>query len=184
MHTSSAPRDRPLARGEIAPWEALARRRDASRCAHSFFVLRTNQATILLSVPALVIAVVYPFFKRFFALPQAFLGIAFSFGIPMAFAAIYLDGSAGRLVAVRWLNLFWVIAYDTEYAMVDRDDDMQARPQDVGDHVRPFRRAGRHALLCALSRRIDLGRASGAISVRSITLAGSRRRCSRSTITG
>jgi len=87
-------------------------------------VLFTNRATILLAVAGLAIAIVYPFVKRFFALPQAFLGIAFSFGIPMAFAAV-----RGEVEWPGWpmlaINLFWVIAYDTEYAMVDRDDDVR-----------------------------------------------------------
>jgi 4-hydroxybenzoate polyprenyltransferase len=82
----------------------------------------TNVQTIRLSVAALAIAVAYPFCKRFFVLPQAFLGIAFSFGIPMAFMAAH-----GTVVWWGWVlfaaNLFWVVAYDTEYAMVDRDDD-------------------------------------------------------------
>jgi 4-hydroxybenzoate polyprenyltransferase len=114
---------RPLATGEIAPWEALA---VAAVLAFVAFllILPVNTTTILLSLPAPVIAFVYPFFKRFFALPQAFLGIAFSFGIPMAFAAA-LDA----VPALAWwlfaLNLFWVVAYDTEYAMVDRDDDLR-----------------------------------------------------------
>ena len=79
---------------------------------------------MLWSVPALAIAIAYPFFKRFFALPQAFLGIAFSFGIPIAYAAVL-----GRVPPIAWallvINLFWVVAYDTEYAMVDRDDDLR-----------------------------------------------------------
>jgi 4-hydroxybenzoate polyprenyltransferase len=114
---------RPLATGEIPAWEALV---VAAVLAFLAFllVLTTNVTATLLSFPAVVIAIVYPFFKRFFALPQAFLGIAFSFGIPMAFAAVY-----DRNVALAWellaLNLFWVIAYDTEYAMVDRDDDLR-----------------------------------------------------------
>ena len=114
---------RPLARGEIAPWEALVVGNLLAFVAF-LFVLPTNTTTILLSFPAVAIAFVYPFFKRFFALPQAFLGIAFSFGIPMAYAAAH---DAVPLVA--WgllvLNLLWVIAYDTEYAMVDRDDDLR-----------------------------------------------------------
>ncbi len=113
--------ERPLARGEIAPWEALALAALLALCAFEL-VWFTNRATVLLSIPALAIAVAYPFFKRFFALPQAFLGIAFSFGIPMAFAA-----EQGAVAPLAWallvLNLFWVVAYDTEYAMVDRDDD-------------------------------------------------------------
>ena len=87
-------------------------------------VLATNRTTILLSFAALAIAIAYPFFKRFFALPQAFLGIAFSFGIPMAFAAVQ-----DNVPPLGWwlfaINLVWVIAYDTEYAMVDRDDDIR-----------------------------------------------------------
>jgi 4-hydroxybenzoate polyprenyltransferase len=114
---------RPLAVGEIAPWEALV---VAAVLAFLAFLLivRINPTTILMSLPAAVIAFVYPFFKRFFALPQAFLGIAFSFGIPMAFAA-----AQDAVPPIAWwlllLNLFWVVAYDTEYAMVDRDDDLR-----------------------------------------------------------
>jgi len=78
----------------------------------------------LLSLPGAAIALAYPFFKRFFFLPQAFLGVAFSFGIPMAYAAVF-----DRVPPIAWwlllLNAFWVIAYDTEYAMVDRDDDVR-----------------------------------------------------------
>ena len=99
------------------------------------FVFATNRTTILLSFPAVAIAVVYPFFKRFFVLPQAFLGIAFSFGIPMAFAAVH-----DTVPPIAWwlliLNLFWVVAYDTEYAMVDRDDEFalaSTRPRSRSD---------------------------------------------------
>ncbi len=116
--------NRPLARNEIAPWEALA---VAAVLAGSAFVLvayGTNLQTVRMAVAALAIAIAYPFCKRFLAVPQAFLGIAFSFGIPMAFTAVF--------AVVPWwgwllfaANLFWVIAYDTEYAMVDRDDDVQ-----------------------------------------------------------
>ncbi|MEP7183087.1 MAG: 4-hydroxybenzoate octaprenyltransferase [Betaproteobacteria bacterium] len=114
---------RPLATGEIPGWEALAVAAALAFCAF-LLVLTTNRTTILLSLPAVVIAIVYPFTKRFFALPQAFLGFAFSFGIPMAFGARYdeVPSLAWWLLAV---NLFWVVAYDTEYAMVDRDDDLR-----------------------------------------------------------
>jgi 4-hydroxybenzoate polyprenyltransferase len=112
---------RPLAVGEIEPWEALMLAAALGLCA-LLLILATNRVAVLWSVPAALIAVVYPFFKRFFALPQAFLGIAFSFGIPMAYAA-----ARGHVPAFAWallaINLFWVVAYDTEYAMVDRDDD-------------------------------------------------------------
>jgi 4-hydroxybenzoate polyprenyltransferase len=115
--------NRPLARGEIAPWEALAVAAALAGCA-LLLVLPLNRTTILLSVPALLITAAYPYCKRVFALPQAFLGIAFSFGIPMAFASVY-----GEVTPLGWtlfaINLFWVMAYDTEYAMVDRDDDLK-----------------------------------------------------------
>jgi 4-hydroxybenzoate polyprenyltransferase len=98
-------------------------------------VLSTNPAAILLSFAALVIAVLYPYAKRVVSMPQAVLGVAFSFGIPMAFAAVQ-GGGSWSLEAVNaavpphaWAlllgNLFWVLAYDTEYAMVDRDDDLR-----------------------------------------------------------
>jgi len=87
-------------------------------------VLTTSAAAIMWSFAALAIAIAYPFAKRFFSMPQAVLGVAFSFGIPMAFAAVQ-----GRVPLLAWIlllgNLFWVLAYDTEYAMVDRDDDLK-----------------------------------------------------------
>jgi 4-hydroxybenzoate polyprenyltransferase len=115
---------RPLVAGEVAPWEALAVAAVFALGGFLLVVLATNRATILLSFVALAIAVAYPFFKRFFAIPQAFLGIAFSFGIPMAFSAVlgYVTPFAWWLLVI---NLFWVMAYDTEYAMVDRDDDLR-----------------------------------------------------------
>jgi 4-hydroxybenzoate polyprenyltransferase len=113
---------RPLAAKIIAPWEALVLAAVLALTA-LLLILPTNRATIAWSIPAVAIAIAYPFFKRFFALPQAFLGIAFSFGIPMAFAAVQnaVPPFAWVLLAI---NLFWVVAYDTEYAMVDRDDDV------------------------------------------------------------
>ena len=87
-------------------------------------VLTTNRATVLWSFSALAVTLVYPFANRHVAMPQAVLGVAFSFGIPMAFAAV-----RGEVPALAWWlllgNLFWVLAYDTEYAMVDRDDDLK-----------------------------------------------------------
>jgi len=114
-------RNRPLAAREIAPWEALAM--GAALAAAAFgLVLHLNRFALLLSFLGLGIAASYPFAKRFFALPQAYLGIAFGFGIPMAYAAIQ-----ERLPLECWLllaaNVFYAFAYDTEYAMVDRDDD-------------------------------------------------------------
>ena len=114
---------RPLAMGEIRPWEALV---VAAVLAASAFaiVLQFNRLTVILSFVALAIAVVYPFLKRFFWMPQAWLGIAFGFGIPMAFAA-----QVGNVPALAWAllgaNVLWTIAYDTEYAMVDREDDLR-----------------------------------------------------------
>lgn len=116
-------RNRPLATGMVTPKEAVLLAAGLSFCAF-LLVLPLNQLTLLLSVCALFLAGTYPFTKRFFVMPQAYLGIAFSFGIPMAFAA-----QIGELPAVVWMlliaNLCWVIAYDTEYAMVDRADDLK-----------------------------------------------------------
>ena len=87
-------------------------------------VLTTNAATVAWSFAALAVAVIYPYAKRFVSMPQAVLGVAFSFGIPMAFSAV--QGNVPLLAWVLLLgNLFWVLAYDTEYAMVDRDDDLR-----------------------------------------------------------
>lgn len=87
-------------------------------------VLQLNRLTVLLSIPALFLAASYPFTKRFFAIPQAYLGIAFGFGIPMVFAA-----QTGAVPVMAWwmllANVCWAVAYDTEYAMVDRDDDIK-----------------------------------------------------------
>lgn len=114
---------RPVTAGLIAPWEALA---VAAALALVAFALITplNALTKSLAVVAVVIAGTYPFFKRFFAIPQAYLGIAFGFGIPMAFAAV-----TNHVPALAWIllagNILWAIAYDTAYAMVDRDDDLK-----------------------------------------------------------
>jgi 4-hydroxybenzoate polyprenyltransferase len=113
---------RPVTSGQVAPREALWL---AGALALAAFlpILPLNTLTLLLSVPAVLLAGSYPYTKRFLAIPQAYLGIAFGFGIPMAFAAIQ-----GSVPAVAWwlllANIFWCIAYDTEYAMVDRDDDI------------------------------------------------------------
>jgi len=123
---------RPVTRGSVSVREALALGAFLALLAFAL-VLTTNPAAIQLSVAGLAVSVGYPFAKRVLAMPQAVLGIAFSFGVPMAFAAA-LGGSEWSLGAIGnavpayawWLllgNLFWVLAYDTEYAMVDRDDD-------------------------------------------------------------
>jgi len=125
---------RPVTAGAIGVGEALAV--GAVLAAGAFaLALTTNVATIAWSVVALAIALVYPLSKRVFAMPQAVLGIAFSFGIPMAFAAVRgtsawsLPAAFAAVPALAWWllvgNLFWVLAYDTEYAMVDRDDDLR-----------------------------------------------------------
>ncbi len=114
-------RARPLAAGLIRPWEAVAVAAGLAAAAFAI-VLQFNELTVRLSVGALALAIVYPFTKRFFWMPQAFLGVAFGFGIPMAFAA-----QLGTVPALAWAllaaNVLWTIAYDTEYAMVDREDD-------------------------------------------------------------
>jgi 4-hydroxybenzoate polyprenyltransferase len=114
---------RPVTSGAIAPKEALAVGAVLALVAFAL-VLTTNAATIAWSFVALAVTIFYPYTKRFFSMPQAVLGVAFSFGIPMAFAAV--RGEVPALAG--WLlvgNLFWVLAYDTEYAMVDRDDDLK-----------------------------------------------------------
>jgi 4-hydroxybenzoate polyprenyltransferase len=115
-------RNRPVTSGRIAPREALWLAASLALLA-LLLILPLNRLTLLLSIPALLLAASYPYTKRFLAIPQAWLGIAFGFGIPMAFAA-----QQGSVPPVAWLlliaNVFWAIAYDTEYAMVDRDDDI------------------------------------------------------------
>lgn len=115
--------NRPVTRGAIGVKEALAVGAVLALAAFAL-VLTTNAAAIAWSFVALAISLVYPYAKRFVAMPQAVLGIAFSFGIPMAFAAVQ-----SRVPLLAWVlllgNLFWVLAYDTEYAMVDRDDDLK-----------------------------------------------------------
>lgn len=114
---------RPVTSGELSVKEALGL--GVVLALVSFgLVLTTNRTTVLWSFAALAITLVYPFAKRFVSVPQAVLGIAFSFGIPMAFAAV--QSSVPPFAAVLLAgNLFWVLAYDTEYAMVDRDDDLK-----------------------------------------------------------
>ena len=125
---------RPVTSGAVSSAEALTLGAVLALLAFAL-VLTTNRLTVALSFAALAVTIFYPYSKRFFSMPQAVLGVAFSFGVPMAFSAV-LGGQAwdwravsdavppqamGLLVA----NLFWVLAYDTEYAMVDRDDDLK-----------------------------------------------------------
>jgi 4-hydroxybenzoate polyprenyltransferase len=115
--------DRVVASGRVSAAEALLVS-CALTLAAALLLVPLSLLTFALALLGVVVAATYPLFKRFFPLPQAYLAIAFSFGIPMAFAAVQ-----GQVPAVGWClfaaNLFWVVAYDTEYAMVDRDDDLR-----------------------------------------------------------
>jgi 4-hydroxybenzoate polyprenyltransferase len=115
--------NRPITSGKINAWEAVVLATVLSLIAF-LLIQPLNALTKELSVVALFVAGTYPFMKRFFAIPQAYLGIAFGFGIPMAFAAVQ-----DHVPLIAWVmlvaNIFWAIAYDTEYAMVDRDDDIK-----------------------------------------------------------
>lgn len=140
-------RSRPLATGAVSGTEALVLAAVLSLMAFGL-VLFLNPLTIQLSIVALLLAATYPLTKRFFALPQAYLGIAFGFGIPMAFAA-----ETGRLPQLAWImllaNVFWALAYDTQYAMVDREDDIRI---GIRSSARFFGRFDRHAIgICYLA---------------------------------
>ncbi|MGB7543722.1 MAG: 4-hydroxybenzoate octaprenyltransferase [Burkholderiales bacterium] len=115
--------DRPLATGAVSRREAAMLAALLALAAFAL-VLFLNRLTVLLSFVALALAATYPLTKRFFAIPQAYLGIAFGFGIPMGYAAILdrVPAEGGWLLLA---NIFWAVAYDTEYAMVDRDDDVR-----------------------------------------------------------
>ena len=114
---------RPVTSGALSSRQALVAGAVLALLAFAL-VVTTNAVTIAWSFAALAVTLAYPYAKRFVAMPQAVLGLAFSFGIPMAFAAVQ-----ARVPPLAWLlllgNVFWVIAYDTEYAMVDRDDDLK-----------------------------------------------------------
>ena len=115
--------ERPVTSGRIGVKEALILGAVLALMAFGL-VLTLRPETMAWSFAAMAVAVAYPYAKRFVAMPQAVLGVAFSFGIPMAFAAV-----TGEVPSIAWAlllgNLFWVLAYDTEYAMVDRDDDLR-----------------------------------------------------------
>ena len=161
---------RPVTTGAVSVKEALGL--GAALALLSFgLVLTTNPPTIVLSFAALAVAIAYPFAKRVLAMPQAVLGVAFSFGIPMAFAAA-LGGTEWNLRSVplsAWAllvaNLFWVLAYDTEYAMVDRDDDLEIGVRSSAIALGRFDVAGIMAFYALhlglwtwLSLRLGLGR--------------------------
>ncbi len=115
--------ERPVTSGRLAVKEALVLGAVLAMLAFCL-VLTINRTAVMWSFAALATAVVYPYAKRVVSMPQSVLGIAFSFGIPMAFAAVQSE-----VPLLAWVlllgNLFWVLAYDTEYAMVDRDDDLR-----------------------------------------------------------
>ena len=117
-------RDRPLAAGTVSIREALVLSFLLVFCAFCLVLLLRSWIVVGWSVVALFLATSYPFTKRFFAVPQAYLGVAFGFGIPMAYAA-----HLGTVPILGWIlllaNIFWAMAYDTEYAMVDREDDLK-----------------------------------------------------------
>lgn len=114
---------RPLTSGQIHAWEALAVAAVLALLSLAL-ILPLNPLTKQLSVLAVLVAGSYPYFKRFFALPQAYLGIAFGFGIPMSYAAV-LNTIPTEAWVLLLANIFWALAYDTEYAMVDREDDLK-----------------------------------------------------------
>ncbi len=133
-------KQRPLARGAIASWEAVVVFAVLSLIAF-LLVLQMNRLTILLSVPAVLLAASYPFMKRYTYLPQAYLGAAFGWAIPMAFAA-----QTGTVPAAAWLffiaNVFWALAYDTMYAIADREDDLKIGVKSAAILMGRFDRLG------------------------------------------
>ena len=125
---------RPVTTGAVTVKEALGLGAVLAFLAF-LLVLTTNAVTVAWSVAALAVTLIYPYAKRYVSMPQAVLGVAFSFGIPMAFAAVLGNGAfsvaamPASVPPLAWVlllgNLLWVLAYDTEYAMVDRDDDLK-----------------------------------------------------------
>ena len=118
-------RDRPIAAGLVTPQQAL---RLAVVLALIAFALTTslhNVPVLLLAVPAVIIATVYPFMKRYISVPQAVLGLAFSWGVPMAYQAVRHSVPVLEVAMLMLANFCWVIAYDTYYAMADREDDLK-----------------------------------------------------------
>ena len=150
-------KNRPLATGAVSTKEALLLAAGLSLCAF-LLILPLNRLTIELSFLGLFLAASYPFTKRFFAMPQAYLGIAFSFGIPMAFAA-----QTGEVPFIAWFlmgaNLLWVIAYDTEYAMVDKVDDLKIGIKTSAITFGRYDVAGVMAVPCRFFGRDGHGRA-------------------------
>jgi len=158
--------ERPVTSGRIGVKEALLLGAVLALIAF-MLVLTLRTETIAWSFAAMAVAVAYPYAKRFIAMPQAVLGVAFSFGIPMAFAAV-----TGEVPSIAWAlllgNLFWVLAYDTEYAMVDRDDDLRIGMKTSAITLGQWDVAAVMFFLCRLCGR--LGR--GARRTRQATLDG------------
>lgn len=166
---------RPVTSGAISVGEALTVGAVLALAAFAL-VLTTNRFAVLLSFAALAVTLIYPFAKRFVSIPQAVLGIAFSFGIPMAFAAV--RGSVPELAW--WLlagNLFWVLAYDTEYAMVDRDDDLKIGMKTSAITFGRFDVAMvmvSYAIFLAVWAAAGAGRSLGAVFHVAIAIAGAQ----------
>ena len=165
-------RERPLAARLIAPWEALTLAALLFLAAF-VLVLQLHPLTVVLAFVALGLTVVYPFLKRVFPFPQAWLGIAFGFSIPMAYAAHY-----GAVPPVAWVlmiaNMFWSIAYDTQYAMVDRRDDMRLGLKSSAILLGRYDVAGvdvSHALFLALMTFVGLWQSMGVLYYVGIAIA-------------
>ena len=166
-------RTRPLAARVIAPWEALTIAGLLFLVAF-ILVLQLNRLTVMLAFAALALTVIYPFLKRGFAFPQAWLGVAFGFSIPMAYAAHH-----GDVPPVAWVlmiaNMFWSIAYDTEYAMVDRNDDMRLGLKSSAILLGRYDVAGvmaSHAMFLALMVAVGLVEGLGALYYFGLLVAG------------
>lgn len=118
-------RDRPLAAGQVSPEAAVRLFVAVALIAFGLLTSLKNTLALMLAVPAALLAASYPYMKRFISLPQAYLGLAFSAGMPMAFAAVNHSISWSLVLPLMVANICWVIAYDTLYAMVDREDDLK-----------------------------------------------------------
>lgn len=118
-------RERPLAAGRVQPREAVALFAGVSLVALALLLSLRNTQVVWWSVPAVLLAAAYPFMKRWISIPQAVLGLAFSWGIPMAYAAVRPQVDWAQVLPLMTANIAWVIAYDTYYAMVDRADDLK-----------------------------------------------------------
>ncbi|MGH8461339.1 MAG: 4-hydroxybenzoate octaprenyltransferase [Stenotrophobium sp.] len=118
-------RDRPVAAGRVRPDEAVRLFVAVSLIAFGLLTALRSEFVIMLAIPGAALAASYPFMKRWIAIPQAYLGIAFSWGIPMAYATLRSTVPWGEVLLLMAANLCWVIAYDTQYAMADREDDLR-----------------------------------------------------------